>query len=95
MKKILLLAVLLLPAVPSLMVGIKSQSMTNQERRDQALNERFHRWCDQEGYDYYGMTENQSEQLWCDVWMESEDYDNAVDSIDNVLSISNLLNQSM
>lgn len=95
MKKILLLAVLLLPAVPSLMVGIKSQSMTNQERRDQALNERFHRWCDQEGYDYYGMTEDASEVLWLDVWSETDDYQEALDSIDNELSISTMLNQSM
>lgn len=95
MKKILLLAVLLLPAVPSLMVGIKSQSMTNQERRDQALNERFHRWCDKEGYDYYGMTEDASEVLWLDVWSETDDYQEALDSIDNELSISNMLNQSM
>lgn len=95
MKKILLLAVLLLPCLPSMMVGVESQTQTTQERREKMLNARFREWCNREGYDYLGMTENEGEQLWCDVWMESEDYDNAVDSIDNVLSISNLLNQSM
>lgn len=95
MKKIIVFAVMLLPALPSFITGIRSQMQTTEENRDAMLNQRFEQWCYNEGYDYYGMTENESESLWCDVWMECEDYESAVDSIDNVLGLSNMLNQAM
>lgn len=87
MKKILLLAVLLLPAVPSLMAGIDSQVAFSEDQRDKLLGERFKAWCLQEGHDYYGMSENDSETLWLDFWSETDDYQAAVDSVDSVLNI--------
>lgn len=91
MKKLLLLAVLLAPCVPSLMVGIESQHQTDVENRDRMLNERFQKWCDANGYDYYGMSENESEVIWLDVWAETDDYVDALDSIDSVLSLRTLI----
>lgn len=87
MKKLLLLAALLLPAVPSLMAGIDSQVTFSEDQRDKLLGERFKAWCLQEGYDYYGMSENDSETLWLDFWCETDDYQAAVDSVDSVLNI--------
>lgn len=95
MKKIMLLAVLLAPCVPSFVVGVDSQMQSIEDNREVMLNKRFHSWCDANGYSYYGMTENESETLWLDVWMETEDYCNAIDSIDEVLSVHNMLNESM
>lgn len=95
MKKILLLVVLLAPCLPSFVVGVKSQAQFNEQQRELMLNKRFKQWCDQNGYNYYGMSENDSEALWCDVWMELDDYFDAVDSIDSVLSVQTMLNQSM
>ena len=85
MKKIILLAVLLLPAVPSLVAGIESQSETTDIRREKLLNECFHRWCDAEGHNLEAMSENDGETLWVDVWMNTDDYQEAVDSVDGVL----------
>lgn len=95
MKKILILAVLALPCLPSLIAGVESQKETNETRRDKMLNQRFEAWCNANGYDYYGISENDSETLWVDFWMETEDYQNAVDSIDEVLSVKTAFNQSM
>lgn len=95
MKKILLLAVLLAPCVPSFVIGVDSQMQSTNDNRDVMLNKRFHAWCDRNGYNYYGMSENESEVVWLDVWMETEDYCNAIDSIDKVLSVKTMLNESM
>lgn len=89
MKKILLLAVLLLPAVPSLVVGINSQSDTTEARRAAMMEERFKAFCSATGFDYYGSTEAELNNYYDDFFMETDDYQAAADSVDSVLSVIN------
>ena len=95
MKKILLFAVLLAPCMPSLMLGIESQVKTNEERKLELLEQRFRTWCLANGYDYHNMTTKQLDVVWGDMWSETDDFMFACDSVDSVLSISNMLNQAM
>lgn len=89
MKKIALLAVLLLPCVPSLIAGIQSQRETNREKKLQMLEPRFQKWCIANGYDYYNMTTKQLDVVWGDMWSETDDFCAAVDSVDSVLNVTN------
>lgn len=89
MKKILLLAVLLLPAAPSLVVGINSQSDTTEARRAAMMEERFKAFCSATGFDYYGSTEAELNNYYDDFFMETDDYQAAADSVDSVLSVIN------
>lgn len=89
MKKILLLAVLLLPCVPSLVAGISSQAETNRERRLQMLEPRFQKWCLANGISYYNLTTKELDVVWGDQWCETDDFINAVDSVDSILRVDN------
>lgn len=89
MKKILLLAVLLLPCVPSLVVGIQSQAETNRERKLQMLEPRFERWCLANGISYYNLTTKELDVVWGDQWSETDDFQCAVDSVDSILRVEN------
>lgn len=85
MKKLLLLSILLVPAVPCFLAGIDTTKTMNEDNRDAMLRERFISWCAAEGYRLDTMSENASETLWLDVWAETEDYQAAADSVDRVL----------
>lgn len=89
MKKILLLAVLLLPCVPSLVAGIQSQRDHNRERKLQMLEPRFERWCLANGISYYNLTTKELDVVWGDQWSETDDFINAVDSVDSILRVDN------
>lgn len=91
MKKLLLLAVLLAPCVPSFIVGMESQIETNRERKLQMLEPRFRSWCLANGYDYYNMTTKELDVVWGDVWSETDDFMFACDSVDSVLSVKTML----
>lgn len=95
MKKILVLAVLLLPAIPSFIVGVESQVNHNKERKLELLEPRFRTWCLANGYDYHNMTTKQLDVVWGDMWSETDDFMFACDSVDSVLSIKTALNQAM
>jgi len=84
MKKVLLLAVLLVPCVPSFIAGVQSQRETNEDRRQAMLEQRFERWCVANGRPCDDVT-------YLDFWTETDDYCAACDSIDNVLSIKNII----
>jgi len=85
MKKLVLLAALLAPCVPSLLAGIDSQNETVQAKRDSMLSERFEIWCSASGYNCHSMSETEKNNLWDDFWSETDDYLNACDSIDRVI----------
>lgn len=89
MKKILLLAVLLTPCIPSMIVGCKSQQETTEHRRSKMLDAEFEKWCKSQGYNTALLTEHQKDVLFLDVWSETYEYSEVVDSIDSVLSITN------
>lgn len=89
MKKILLLAVLLLPCVPSLVAGIQSQRESSRERKLQMLEPRFKKWCLANGYSYYNLSKAELDVIWGDVWSETDDFINAIDSVDSVLNVNN------
>lgn len=89
MKKLILLVALLTPCVPSLVAGISSQAETNRERRLQMLEPRFQRWCLANGISYYNLTTKELDVVWGDQWSETDDFMNAVDSVDSVLNVSN------
>lgn len=95
MKKIALLAVLLLPCVPSLIAGINSQAESEKQRRLEMLEPRFEKWCLQNGYCYYNLSKSELDAIWGDVWCETDDFAAAVDSVDSVLSIKTMLNKEM
>lgn len=86
MKKLLLLAALLLPAVPSFLAGINTTNQMSDDRRAAMLEQRFICWCSANGYSYYTMQRSERERLYLDVWSELDDYQAAQDSIDSVFS---------
>lgn len=89
MKKILLLAVLLLPCVPSFIVGCKSQAETTEQRRCALMEARFISWCKAQGYNTAIIPQHQLDVLYFDVWSETRDYTNALDSVDSVMRVNN------
>ena len=89
MKKILLLAVLLLPCVPSLVAGIQSQRESNRERKFQMLKPRFQKWCLANGYSYYNLSKAKLDVIWGDIWSETDDFMFACDSVDSILRVEN------
>lgn len=89
MKKLLVLVVLLLPCVPSFIVGCKSQAETTEQRRSALMEQRFNEWCKAQGYTPAVLSQHQLDVLYFDVWSETTDYTNALDSVDSVLSITN------
>jgi hypothetical protein len=89
MKKLLALAILLLPCVPSFIVGCKSQVETTENRRAALMEQRFISWCKAQGYTPAIIPQHQLDVLYFDVWSETDDYTNALDSVDSVLSIAN------
>ena len=86
MKKIAVIAVTIAAAVPSLLFGIDTTERMNQDRRDVMLRERFISYCQVNGVDYYALTNSEREVYYLDVWAETDDYQEAQDSIDRVLS---------
>lgn len=89
MKKLVLLVALLIPCVPSFILGVKSQLDTTNDRRTAMLEERFATWCESSGYSYGTMSEAERNNMYDDFWSETDDYLNACDSIDKVLSLRN------
>lgn len=89
MKKLVLLVALLIPCVPSLVAGLRSQLETNRERKLELLEPRFQRWCLANGISYYNLTTKELDVIWNDQWSESDDFINAVDSVDSVLNVNN------
>ena len=53
------------------------------------LEPRFQKWCIANGYEYHNMTTKQLDVIWGDMWSETDDFMNAVDSVDSVLNVSN------
>lgn len=86
MKKIILLVVLLLPAVPGIIAGIDTDRRTDEDRRAAELEKRFISFCQAHGRDYYSMNNAERDSYYFDVYTETRDYLNALDSIDSVIT---------
>ena len=95
MKKLMLLAILLLPCVPTFVLGVIDQKEFNQQKREQLMEERFEKWCLNNGFAYAALSKDDADRLWDDVWSETDDYLNALDSIDAVMSFSNQIKTDM
>lgn len=86
MKKLLLLSILLVPAVPCFLAGIDTTKTMNDDRRAAMMEQCFIQWCGRNGYDYHALTRSERETLYLDVWSELDEYQEAQDSIDQVMS---------
>jgi hypothetical protein len=86
MKKLLLLGVLLLPAVPSLIAGIETDQRIFNDRRESMINEVFISWCSRNGYRVDALTARELDRIAGDVWVETDAAQLAIDSIDSVLT---------
>lgn len=86
MKKVLLLGVLLLPAVPGIIAGIQTSDTIHEDRRAAMLEERFIKFCKDNGRDYYSMNRAERDSYYLDFWTELDDYQAAADSVDSVLN---------
>ncbi len=89
MNKIALIAVFLLPCLPSLIMGIESQKAHDKERKIELLEPRFERWCLANGIGYYNLSTKELDIIWNDQWSETDDFCAAVDSVDSVLNVTN------
>jgi hypothetical protein len=87
MKKILLLGVLLLPAVPSLIAGIETDQRINNDRREAMINEAFISWCSRNGYRVDTLSTRELDRIAGDIWVETDAAQQAIDSIDSVLTV--------
>lgn len=87
MKKILLLGVLLLPAVPSLIAGIETDQRINNDRREAMINEAFISWCSRNGYRVDTLSARELDRIAGDIWAETDAAQLAIDSIDSVLTV--------
>lgn len=95
MRKLLFIAAVIAAIAPGLLAGVDTEKSRIQDQRAAMLRERFFSWCNVNGYRLDTMSENASETLWIDVWAETEDYQNAADSVDSVIKaqqINNILN---
>lgn len=95
MKKLMLLAILLLPCVPSLVLGVIDQKEFNERKREELLTERFETWCRNNGFNLAVISKEQADVIWDDVWSETDDYESALDSVDAVMSFVNQLKADM
>lgn len=86
MKKLLLLGVLLLPAVPSLIAGIETDQRNFNDRRESMINEAFISWCSRNGYRIDTLSARELDRIAGDVWVETDAAQMAIDSIDSVLT---------
>lgn len=86
MKKLLLLGVLLLPAVPSLIAGIETDQRNFNDRRESMINEAFISWCSRNGYRVDTLTARELDRIAGDIWVETDAAQLAIDSIDSVLT---------
>lgn len=85
MNKIALIAAFLLPCLPSLIMGIESQKAHDKERKIELLEPRFERWCLANGIGYYNLSTKELDIIWNDQWSETDDFCEAVDSIERVI----------
>lgn len=86
MKKLLLLGVLLLPAVPSLLAGIETDQRIYNDRREALINEAFISWCGRNGYRVDTLSARELDRIAGDVWCETDAAQLAIDSIDSLLN---------
>lgn len=85
MKKLIITAVCTAAILPNLIQGIQSEREHKQDQREAMLEQCFISWCGANGYDYWSMQRSEREAIAADVWSESDEYQEAQDSIDRVL----------
>ena len=95
MKKLVISAITLIAILPSLCAGIDTDKRIREDRRNAMLEERFEKWCYLNGHNYAAMTAYERDVLAGDVWIETDDFQMASDSIDKVLSIVSDINKGM
>lgn len=86
MKKLLLFAAVIAAIAPGIIAGVSTDKQILNDRRGAMINEAFISWCSRNGYRVDTLTARELDRIAGDVWAETDAAQQAIDSIDSVLT---------
>ena len=89
MKKLLFIAAVIAAIAPGIIAGVSTDKQIKSDRREAMINEAFISWCSRNGYRVDTLTARELDRIAGDVWVETDAAQQAIDSIDSVLTAEN------
>ena len=86
MKKLLFIAAVIAAIAPGIIAGVSTDKQILNDRREAMINEAFISWCSRSGYRVDTLSARELDRIAGDVWAETDAAQQAIDSIDSVLT---------